>query len=60
MTSANMKLVTLRVPVADAKAFKDLPKQVLENGEFIVRRVLLLDNLNQELKGELPFACLIL
>lgn len=51
MTSANMKLVSLRVPVADAKALEQLPKQSLESGEFIVRRVVRLDRLNQELKG---------
>ena len=48
-----MKLVVLRVPVADARAFEHLPKQALERGEFIVRRVVLLDELRQELKGDL-------
>ncbi|KAF8583292.1 hypothetical protein K439DRAFT_1653535 [Ramaria rubella] len=51
MTSANMKLVTLRVTVASAESFNNLPKQSLERGEFIVRRVVRLDKLNEELQG---------
>ncbi|KAF8492522.1 hypothetical protein JB92DRAFT_3127877 [Gautieria morchelliformis] len=51
MTSANMKLVSLRVPVDNADAFENLPKQHLESGEFIVRRVIRLDRLHRELQG---------
>jgi ADP-ribose diphosphatase len=52
MTSANMKLVILRVPVDDANAlYERLPKQFLEQGEFIVPRVIRLDRLQQELQG---------
>ncbi|KAF8518398.1 NUDIX hydrolase domain-like protein [Hysterangium stoloniferum] len=50
MTSANMKLVTLRVPVDNAEAYNNLPKQVLDSGEFIVRRVIKLDKLHEELE----------
>ncbi|KAF8507557.1 NUDIX hydrolase domain-like protein [Gautieria morchelliformis] len=51
MTSANMKLVSLRVPVDNADAFENLPKQHLESGEFIVRRVIRLDRLHRELQA---------
>lgn len=51
MTSANMKLVVLRVPVDNADAFEHMPKQLLEQGEFIVPRVIRLDRLHQELQG---------
>lgn len=49
MTSANMKLVALKVPLpADAEA----PKQKLEPGEHIVRRVVELGKLKAELDGK--------
>jgi len=54
-----MKLVILRVSVADAQAFENLPKPAPKSGEFIVRRVVLLDQLRQELDGDL-YLCLML
>lgn len=51
MTTANMKLVVLRVSVENANAFKNPPKQLLEGGEFITRRVIILNKLQQELQG---------
>ena len=57
MTSANMKLVILRVPVDNADAFENLPEQLLERDEFIIRRVILLDKLRQELQGAYFFLC---
>ncbi|EJD41261.1 hypothetical protein AURDEDRAFT_115525 [Auricularia subglabra TFB-10046 SS5] len=47
MTNANMKLVVLRVVVDD---ISQLPKQQLEEGEFIVRRTIELASLSSELK----------
>ena len=49
MTTANMKLVILNVPVESITA--ELPLQKLEPGEHIVRRVVELSKLNAELKG---------
>ena len=48
MTSANMKLVVLKVPVPDTPSS---PKQNLEAGEHIVRRVVELTKLKDELDG---------
>ena len=48
MSSANMKLVTLRVPVED---YSTLPKQVLEPGEFIKPVVVELHKLHDKLQG---------
>ncbi|KIJ38874.1 hypothetical protein M422DRAFT_32948 [Sphaerobolus stellatus SS14] len=48
MSSTNMKLVTLRVPVED---YDTLPKQVLEPGEFIKPVVVELDKLYDKLQG---------
>lgn len=49
MTTANMKLVIVNVPVDSTTA--ELPLQKLEPGEHIVRRVVELAKLNAELKG---------
>jgi ADP-ribose pyrophosphatase len=56
MSSANMKLVALRVPVPEAETGPDgrpsSPKQKLESGEHIVRRVVELSKLKAELDGK--------
>lgn len=52
MTNANMKLVVLNVNLEeDAPS----PKQKLEAGEHIVKRIIELDSLNEELKGALLY-----
>jgi len=48
MTNANMKLVAVRVSLPGDL---EMPKQKLEQGEYIVRRVVELSKLNDELKG---------
>lgn len=48
MTTTNMQLVTLNVPLKDKL---ETPDQKLEEGEFIVKRVVALSGLYQELKG---------
>lgn len=48
MTTTNMQLVTLNVPLADKL---ETPDQKLEEGESIVKRVVALSGLYQELKG---------
>ncbi|KAF8185047.1 NUDIX hydrolase domain-like protein [Mycena galopus ATCC 62051] len=48
MTTANMKLVVLNVELADKM---ETPEQKLEAGEFIVKRVVELAKLNDELKA---------
>ncbi|KAJ7043355.1 NUDIX hydrolase domain-like protein [Mycena alexandri] len=48
MTTANMKLVVLRVELADKM---ETPQQKLEAGEFIVKRVVELSKLNEDLKA---------
>ncbi|EJU01781.1 hypothetical protein DACRYDRAFT_116230 [Dacryopinax primogenitus] len=48
MSTANMKVVTLRVPVSDMTS---MPKQQLDPGEHIVRRVVELEKLYNELKA---------
>jgi ADP-ribose pyrophosphatase len=48
MTNANMKLVVLNVTLEDKL---ELPDQKLEQGEFIVRKVIPVDRLYEELKG---------
>jgi hypothetical protein len=52
MTNTNMKLVLLGVTLPG-----DLedPTQKLDPGEFIVRRVVRLSQLNRELKSELSY-----
>jgi hypothetical protein len=50
MTTANMKLVVLEVDVPSLNP-QDLPTQKLEEGEHIVRRIVALDRLNEELEG---------
>ena len=50
MTNANMKLVTLDVLLPDKL---ETPPQKLDTGEFIVRRVIKLESLKQELEGGL-------
>ncbi|KZT61427.1 hypothetical protein CALCODRAFT_427851 [Calocera cornea HHB12733] len=47
MTTANMKVVTLRVPVEDTKT---MPKQHLDPGEHIVRRIVEVDALYDVLR----------
>lgn len=47
MTNANMKLVVLSVTLEDAM---ELPEANLEAGEFIVKRVVELQKLNQQLR----------
>ena len=49
MTTANMKLAVVDVLLADKL---ETPEQKLDAGEFIVKRVVELDNLTVELKGE--------
>ncbi|KAK1232509.1 hypothetical protein PQX77_004360 [Marasmius sp. AFHP31] len=49
MTNANMKLVVLNVTLEDKL---ELPEQKLEQGEFIVRKVVELNKLYDELKGK--------
>ncbi|KAK0197426.1 NUDIX hydrolase domain-like protein [Armillaria mellea] len=51
MTNANMKLVVLNVTLEDAM---ELPEANLEAGEFIVKRVVELQKLNQQLRGNIP------
>jgi ADP-ribose pyrophosphatase len=53
MSSANMKLVVLKVPVPDAPSS---PKQKLEAGEHIIRRVVELAKLKEELDGTLSIS----
>lgn len=48
MTNANMSLVILEVSLADKL---ETPDQKLESGEFIVKRVVELAKLHEELKG---------
>jgi ADP-ribose pyrophosphatase len=48
MTNANMKLVVLNVPLEDKM---ETPDAQLDAGEFIVKRVVELAKLNDELKG---------
>lgn len=48
MTTANMKLVVLNVELVDKM---EAPEQKLEAGEFIVKRVVELAKLNDELRG---------
>lgn len=50
MTNANMKLVVLSVTLLDKM---EKPKAKLEEGEFIVTRVVELNKLNEELNGML-------
>jgi len=54
MSSANMKLVALRVPVPETgpDGRPPSPKQKLEPGEHIVRRIVELSKLKAELDGE--------
>ena len=63
MSSANMKLIVLNVPVSESETGPDgrprSPKQKLEQGEHIVRRVIELPNLKAELEGALHFAGMI-
>ena len=54
MTNANMKLVVLDVILPDQL---EAPSQQLENGEFIVRKVVQLSKLNEQLKGIEPVSC---
>ncbi|KAK0502956.1 NUDIX hydrolase domain-like protein, partial [Armillaria luteobubalina] len=49
MTNANMKLVVLNVTLEDAMEY---PEANLEAGEFIVKRVVELHKLNQQLQGK--------
>jgi len=49
MTNANMKMVAVKVILSDAP---ESPKAKLEEGEHIVKRVVELDRLNDELKGK--------
>lgn len=49
MTNANMKLVVVNVTFADQL---ETPIQELDDGEHIVRRVVELEKLNDELKGK--------
>jgi ADP-ribose pyrophosphatase len=51
MTNANMKLIVLDVILTDQL---EIPGQKLEAGEFIVRRVVQLSKLSDELKGTRP------
>jgi len=48
MTNANMKLVVLKVLLAD---YPSSPKPKLDEGEHIVKRIVELDSLNAELKA---------
>jgi len=56
MTNANMKLVVLSVVLADKL---ELPDPQLDAGEFIVKRVVRLANLNHELKVYAEMGCVI-
>lgn len=49
-----MKLVALRVTLDDEGALKNPPKQLLEPGEHIVRKIVRLHDLYQVLNGESP------
>lgn len=49
MTSANMKLVALKVPLPT-----DAPVQKLDPGEHIIRRIVELNKLKAELDGMGP------
>ena len=55
MSSANMKLAVLKVPVPDTPSS---PKQKLEAGEHIVRRVVELAKLKDELAGTFDLSLL--
>ena len=48
MTNANMKLVVVCVDLADKM---ETPRRKLDAGEFIVKRVVEIAKLNDELKG---------
>jgi ADP-ribose pyrophosphatase len=48
MTDANMQMVTIKVTL-DGEL--EHPEQKLDSGEFIVKRIVALDKLNDELKG---------
>ena len=49
MTTATMKTVILDVPVASIH--DDMPRQQLDAGEYIVRRIVPLDELKQVISG---------
>lgn len=49
MTNANMKLVVINVKLSD---YPSSPKAKLDEGEHIVKRIVELDRLNDELKGK--------
>lgn len=59
MSTANMKLVVLRVPLQEGNTDENgrpvSPKQKLEDGEHIVRRVVELGKLRRELDGMFYF-----
>lgn len=65
MSAANMKLVALRVPLQEGNTDENgrprSPKQKLEEGEHIVRRVVELGKLRSELEGKQgrPATCLL-
>jgi ADP-ribose pyrophosphatase len=56
MTNANMKLVLANVALEDKLS---LPKQKLDDGEFIVPRVIELTKLHEELRGIIYFFHLV-
>jgi ADP-ribose pyrophosphatase len=49
MTTANLKLATVSVLMEDKL---ETPDQQLDEGEFIVKRIVALQDLENELKGE--------
>jgi ADP-ribose pyrophosphatase len=49
MTNANMKLIILQVNLEDKL---EIPDQKLDAGEFIVRRIVELAKLEEELQGK--------
>jgi hypothetical protein len=51
MTSATMKMVTINVNIPASEAAPPTPKQHLDDGEFIVTRVVELDELQESIRG---------
>ena len=51
MSSATMKMVTINITVPGSEDQPPNPSQNLDPGEFIVKRIVALDELSSTLKG---------
>ena len=51
MSSATMKMVTVNITVPESESQPPDPAQNLDPGEFIVKRIVALDELSTTLKG---------